>query len=207
MLRLPFENTLIYCIQSDGHHGACLVHQPTDNPNDIGGLVFASQRKRWEIIGWCFRPPTNFPDAAVVAASIGAHAGCVAFSPLARTELSEFESAMIKEWGGYWVTVVLATCSILLSKHTTKQHVPAPSDLNKIRLAKGKRPIEDSYVIRLPAASRTSTGRDDAHRKPPRLHWRRGHIRTLPTGSMVPIAPTIVGAGDRTLHKEYIFKQ
>lgn len=207
LLRLPYEYTLIYWIQPDGHKGACQVYQGNE-PDDIAGLVFSpgSTSNEWQIMGWCFRVGDDVREQDMREAADKSPIRCVSFSPLARTDLSEAEARMVSEWGGWWSSVVLATCSILISKSASIQHIPRPDALNLKRTKLGKRSIDDYHVVRLSHQGGSGSTSANKDRKPSRLHWRRGHIRTLSSGKLVPVSPTIVGTGGKLIAKEYIYK-
>ena len=108
---------------------------------------------------------------------------------------------------------------LLMSKGVTTQRVAAPDKLNKNREKKGKCPIHDRYVvnINLSGDSKTLATEDgeaniSGHvRGLPRLHWRRGHYRTIFRGSererVVPVAPALIGANGSAPHvptKNYV---
>ena len=96
---------------------------------------------------------------------------------------------------------------MLMSKGVETELHPAPDRLNKAREKKGKPIIGDRYSVRIRAgdAYSISTGNGDESiaghtRGAPRMHWRRGHFRTLYRGSeaerIVPVAPSLIGAND-----------
>ncbi len=96
---------------------------------------------------------------------------------------------------------------MLMSKGVEAVHTPAPAKLNKIRIARGKPPIRESYTVRIMPgdsyAIATESGDETiaGHvRGAPRLHWRRGHFRTLKRNSenerVIPVAPALIGAND-----------
>jgi len=59
-------------------------------------------------------------------------------------------------------------------------------------------------VLRLRGFASEPTGASMGERRAPRLHWRRGHIRTFKTGDRIFIAPMLVGkATDGVLVKDY----
>ena len=98
---------------------------------------------------------------------------------------------------------------LLMSKGVSTQHVPAPERLNRAREKKGKPLHRDRYVVSIDAAHmRTiynadgSTDDITGHtRGSPRLHWRRGHYRTLNRGEdgerVIPVAPALIGANEQ----------
>lgn len=95
------------------------------------------------------------------------------------------------------VKTALACNQLLMSPHVKTEHSPAPTKLNKARALKGKPFIGDRYKITL---RDFDIKRDPATRMvggshaSPRPHWRRGHLRHLEGGRIVPVIPTVVGA-------------
>lgn len=99
---------------------------------------------------------------------------------------------------------------MLMSKDVEQVIVPAPKRLNQRRERKGKLAIRECRVIKIKSSTLREIGADhlDMERSSPRMHWRRGHFRTLPSGVVVPVAPTIVNAteGAKPLAKSYVFE-
>lgn len=92
---------------------------------------------------------------------------------------------------------------MLMSKGVETEHHPAPAKLNKARVRKGKPPIGESYSVRINAGDSFSINGESiaGHvRGTPRIHWRRGHFRTIHRGTeverVVPVAPCVVGVTD-----------
>lgn len=96
---------------------------------------------------------------------------------------------------------------MLMSKGVTTEHHPAPEKPNKARERKGRPQIAERYVVRIAAGDlrtiTTEAGEETiaGHvRGSPRLHWRRGHFRTLNRGSggerVIPVAPAMIGANE-----------
>lgn len=95
--------------------------------------------------------------------------------------------------------VTLSLLVMLMSKGVEVRHEPAPDRLNKQRIKQGRTPIADRRVVKINVPNvryiSTESGDMDIHeRKSPRMHWRRGHFRTLHTGKVVPVAPALVNA-------------
>jgi hypothetical protein len=97
---------------------------------------------------------------------------------------------------------------MLMSKGVSTEHTPAPDKLNKARKIRGKVPIGETYSVRLGIGDKysISTGAGDENiagheRGSPRMHWRRGHFRTLFRGTdaerVVPVAPALIGANEQ----------
>lgn len=97
---------------------------------------------------------------------------------------------------------------MLMSKGVETEHEPAPDKLNKARAQKGKPPINERYTVRVRTGDTYMIASGDGEesiaghsRGSPRMHWRRGHFRTIYRGEeserVVPVAPALIGANDR----------
>ena len=96
---------------------------------------------------------------------------------------------------------------MLMSHGVTTERRDAPDKLNKARERKGKPAIRESYVVRLSLGDTyriaTEAGEESiaGHvRGSVRMHWRRGHFRTIRRGTdnelVVPVAPALIGANE-----------
>jgi hypothetical protein len=75
---------------------------------------------------------------------------------------------------------------------------PAPKMLNEKRRKKGHPPIFAYRLVTIdPAILRMPGVRGAGSHASPRLHWRRGHKRTLPDGRRVLVRACLVGDPDR----------
>lgn len=105
------------------------------------------------------------------------------------------------------VDMVFGTTALLGSKSTEKTDVPAPERLNKARARKGKPAIGRTITLRLVGVpDRQSLAGTHASPAP---HWRRGHIRRLPSGKMTPVSPSLVNwslGEERPIPKDYLVK-
>lgn len=95
------------------------------------------------------------------------------------------------------VKLALACNQLLMSPHVKTNYEPAPIKLNQTRVKRGRPVIGDRYKITLrnfavkrDPSSRMSTGTHAS----PTPHWRRGHLRHLDDGRIIPVIPTVVGA-------------
>lgn len=100
----------------------------------------------------------------------------------------------------------MALVVMLMSKGVSTEQIKASDKLNKVRQKRGKPPIRDRYVVKIDAGSTRTIHHADGstsditghERGSPRMHWRRGHFRTLYRGSdeerIVPVAPALIGA-------------
>lgn len=72
---------------------------------------------------------------------------------------------------------------------------PEPRFINKRRAKKGKPPLNSYTLVQIDPSRLALPG----HRNPsnqkssPKLHWRRGHIRRLQSGTLTKVRPTLVG--------------
>jgi hypothetical protein len=88
---------------------------------------------------------------------------------------------------------VLGSFCLMQSDFCRTDTVPAPAALNAKRAKKGRPPIFEHKVVTLsPQQSAASDAVGGTHASP-RLHWRRGHIRALPGGSITRVRPCLVG--------------
>lgn len=105
---------------------------------------------------------------------------------------------------------VLGSVAALASKSTKQEIVPASAKLNKAREKKGKLPICEYRKVIIGAAAdmpKSIAGVSVDGRASPRLHWRRGHYRTLPSNVRVPVAPALVGLSDNgIINKDYAIR-
>jgi hypothetical protein len=90
---------------------------------------------------------------------------------------------------------LIGLTATLMSKEVERRSEPASAKLNAARRKKGKLPLLDVEIIKLAEVNGQEGGgyRLAGQRRSPRMHWRRGHIRRLPSGDCIPIAPTLVG--------------
>ena len=102
--------------------------------------------------------------------------------------------------------------ALLMAKGVHIELEGAPEKLNAKRIKKGKPPISDIRVVTIRIGGKhyhVSGHEKDTHASP-RLHWRRGHLRRLPSGEIIAVSPCLVGAanhGDLPKPKEYIVKK
>jgi hypothetical protein len=127
------------------------------------------------------------------------------------TELTEAESL---DRMGRGLRFVLGAASMLIAKDVAQRVEPAPERLNAQRAKKGRPPINEVRTISILAGGAqryADAGREFASHASPKMHWRRGHFRTLNRGEedqrVIPVAPSLVGAKDEARHivpKEYV---
>lgn len=97
---------------------------------------------------------------------------------------------------------------MLMSKGVATQRIQPSAKLNKARKMRSKPQIRDRYIVTIDmSAARLINNADGSTeditnhtRGTPRLHWRRGHFRTLARSSaqerIIPVAPCLVGANE-----------
>lgn len=76
-----------------------------------------------------------------------------------------------------------------------------PKLINRKRVAKGRPPIDDFWVLTI---SSGGSGEGSGGGTSPRMHWRRGHIRRLPSGALTWVRHCMVGRAENgRIEKEY----
>lgn len=90
--------------------------------------------------------------------------------------------------------MLIQACSVLNCANVTTETIPAPSQLNRKRVAKGKQPFYTYKVLQLSeqAGSKRGASAGGTHASP-RMHLRRGHIRRL-DDRMIWVKPAMVNA-------------
>lgn len=107
----------------------------------------------------------------------------------------------------YGLKIAESFLSLTMSKNTYIELEEAPERLNRKRQRQGKLPIAEVRRIKIAMNEKlVSKRRQGGTHASPIMHWRRGHMRRLENGKIVPVAPTIVNASDeyKPLAKEYI---
>jgi hypothetical protein len=93
--------------------------------------------------------------------------------------------------------LVLSGTIALQSKDTGTERVEAPAKLNNRRAKRGRPLVFEHRVVRVaPSLSGDPATAVYGGRRSPRLHWRRGHVRTLFSGCMVPVSACLVGSSE-----------
>lgn len=102
--------------------------------------------------------------------------------------------------------IIALTCLLHANGLETRIE-PAPEKLNKARARKGKPPIGEIRTVRIKLGEKTyaASGKETGTHASPRLHWRRGHVRRLPSGEITNVRPCLVGSADlgRVDHDHY----
>lgn len=85
---------------------------------------------------------------------------------------------------------LISCCMLLNTKYVDIQHYIPPEKVN-LKRAKSKRPLlSDCSIIRIRSEylEKTAVGTHNS----PKPHWRRGHVRKLHDGRMIPVQPCLV---------------
>lgn len=86
---------------------------------------------------------------------------------------------------------------MLNSRSTSIVTEKAPAKLNAARLKRGHAPLPQHRIVTIvPKNYSHVKGADGVERRSPRLHWRRTHLRHLPTGRAIVIARMLVGKAE-----------
>jgi hypothetical protein len=94
-----------------------------------------------------------------------------------------------------WVTeIVMCFVALLSSPSVEIRPISSSSSVNKRRAKKGLLPINEvnEVHIRLNGVRYTTSGEAMGSHASPRAHWRRGHVRRLPSGQITNVRPCLV---------------
>ncbi len=97
------------------------------------------------------------------------------------------------------VSMSLASMAILMARETKVTERRLPAGVNAHRFKKGRAPLFAHKVVTIDHSRivyEGGSGQSGIHRSSPRLHWRRGHVRTLSSGKKIGIPPCVVGAAE-----------
>lgn len=107
----------------------------------------------------------------------------------------------------------LGAASMLMSKDVITSREPAPAKLNAQRAMRGRPAINEVNTVRVVAGAERAyreAGQSFGTHASPRIHWRRGHFRTLHRDDgqrVIPVAPCLVNGNEQArgiVPKEYI---
>jgi hypothetical protein len=103
--------------------------------------------------------------------------------------------------------LVLYLTLMIGSRSTAISSVTAPAKLNAARIKRGLTPLPDHRIVRIVPEEYIRASREEAGlgtRLPPRLHWRRSHIRHIAGDRKVLIPRCLVGRPELgTVSHEY----
>lgn len=81
-----------------------------------------------------------------------------------------------------------------------KTEVLAPPDkLAKKRIKNNREPFYSYHVLLIPGGGEGDGNSSQSGRDGPRVHWRRGHLRRLQSGSVIWVRHTLVGSAENGL--------
>jgi hypothetical protein len=84
------------------------------------------------------------------------------------------------------------TLTCMETRHA-RQTIEIPSErLNKARSSRGSQPLFEHKIVTIDLTTVDKSNGTGTHASP-RLHWRRGHIRTLASGVRTKVKPCLVG--------------
>lgn len=103
----------------------------------------------------------------------------------------------------YAMQHLMTACCLLTAKEAVVETVEAPAKLNAKREKSGRPPLFEHRTISVPSVAKF--GAADGEHASPRLHWRRGHVRKLPSGTLAGVRPCLVGLAERgVISKDYL---
>lgn len=114
-------------------------------------------------------------------------------------------SALLVENG---IAIVKALMGALATPRAVRREEPAPVKLNKSRAKKGRGPIRSVIIIDVHASTQRAISMRGKAGYKVEMHWRRPHLRTLPSGTVVPVAPAWVNLDENAPIKkpEYLVR-
>jgi hypothetical protein len=206
LVQLPYDDTLFCARLPSGERFAALCcvfdgsyywHFFREIRNGLGGTTFSPA-------GWAYVPgdggniqlqpmidKTKYDD-------LSGRMDNAETDDLRRSRDYELQMAQLG------VSFVLTQLAALVCKDIVVKDVAEPTKLNRQRERKGRSPIDAYHVISIGAEAKTiiRAERHSGARGVVSAHYRRGHIRKISSGRMVPVAPCIVGslAGDAKVY-------
>lgn len=130
--------------------------------------------------------------------------------PLARRFFQEKGAKVASEMFGNMISDgarSFLSLTMMLSAHGVEQIVaPPPHKLNKARARAGKPPIGEirEIIIRQGKKTYSVSGQESGLHASRRLHWRRGHLRKLPSGKVTNVRPCLVGSVGEARQPSYV---
>jgi hypothetical protein len=188
MFSLPFR-AVSYSYHAEGHDHLIIAREidyiPGENVFKGSGI---------EIIGGIYKNNAFIPCHGFFnyaeSKSKNAFAIYVGDSPI-----GAFQDREINQRNALVFAQALCALTCLLkASGVIVETTSAPHRLNAQREKKGRLPIYEIRTVKIIVAGKTySSGGAASDRVSPRLHWRRGHLRTLPSGALTVIPPCLVG--------------
>lgn len=108
------------------------------------------------------------------------------------------DSGVPAEAAGASLGLMIYMTLMLNSRTSEKLDFAAPRKLNAKRIKRGVTPLYSHTIVDIvPKRFRyAQSGGSGIHRQSPRLHWRRSHLRHLPSGKAVVIPRFLVGKAE-----------
>ncbi len=189
LFRLPFDH-VAYACEDDGAH--FLVRAEAIGPGSFD-------------IGVCVKF-NGVPQAGYFTGAVTFHnkEGEMLACELARASMypppigdgvkKEGQSTLIRA-----TSILLLLTVMMHAKEASIRLEAAPEKLNAKRARQGRPRIEDirHVSIRVGDTNYSMSGHAVGDRLSPRMHWRRGHIRHLPSGKITNVVPCLVGSIER----------
>lgn len=121
--------------------------------------------------------------------------------------VSDMKNESTKGLADIGFEVAAALIGALATPQAIRREEPAPHKLNKQRVQKGRTPIGPMIVIDVRASQQVAATKRGEGSYTVRPHWRRGHIRHLQDGRLIPIPPCCVNMESGIpLKPEYVVK-
>ena len=216
LLRLPYDECLFqigpidFSEKDDSSDiGFMLILAHQNEANIYGRTYFISSRltRFYSVTGsTTFILPKNISrdDWHARMSSFAVRDKCPAQTPNILLQADEDALVSMKLFSGW----LFSCLGCLNSDGIESEQTPEKRFINARREAAGRPPIFGYRLLRVDMSKMkmpglTATGNQHAS---PRMHWRRGHIRTLCTGKHVIVRPCLVGDySNGQLDKEYVF--
>jgi len=191
------SKTILICIEADDDDKRKLIIPLEKNGPNYPFLLFPFQIEVTD------GPPTGFDEMAPKIRTIFPDYFKRFFPDLLTDKGRVISKTMI--CNSYTLTL-MQTFSFLRCKNVYIKDIPAPKHLNKARSKKRKTPLYAYKVLEVKNEDQIVNISDSTGRKhkSPRIHLRRGHIRTFQNGTSTYVSPCVVGSRTRgIIHKDY----
>lgn len=200
LFRLPFQKMII-SFEVSSVAGVTILAEEKDDDFIVFSIFTAL--KNTAFTSHCWASARSDDDGLFLKPY-----GCV----VSRIVRDEKRTDIAKETQKNIPTWTIGLLTMLNAKGVEQRITPAPHKLNKHRTAAGKPAIGEVREILINVDGKRYLPSGDAEKgshASPRLHWRRGHIRRLPSGEITHVRPHLVGAtlgGEEPAKKDYRVK-
>lgn len=179
------------------------ISGPPSSPYREGVLVRRQESGRVEGEFFVYRGETWIDPGFTWFTDYGAMPSEGALPHAPPSAFGDWDSIFFNEALVFSIKHVIDLCCVMGTKHAALEHVPAPERLNAQRADKGRPPLFEYRILTIDMASAERAEGEGTHASP-RLHWRRGHVRSLEDGRKIAIKPCLVGVADRgVISKDY----